>query len=265
MLEAASVFACFAATEGLLLTCSGSFTGLIGFIGVIVGSLLAGIFPVLLLVASRRKGEHMPRPVHRLLGHPVLLGGLYLLFLGNVLMHGLVIWKEPWLRAGAVLVAAGIVSMTASMIRNRTFRPRLNIEVRIDQAEGRTFFAVTADGQESTSSITLNYGDSERHLQASAGEIPAFPALRHAVFEPGLAPPPRQIPRQLKVRVHKVTSDGDSEPIGGSITVQTGGATKRYDIKLAKGQVTLPLTGATCRVDIEPAEICEPKAYDQET
>jgi len=29
--------------------------------------------------------------------------------------------------------------------------------------------------------------------------------------------------------------------------------------------VTLPLTGATCRVDIEPAEICEPKAYDQET
>ena len=100
---------------------------------------------------------------------------------------------------------------------------------------------------------------------AISGEIPAFSSLRHAVFEPGLAPPPRQIPRQLKVRVHKVTSDGDSEPIGGSITVQTGGATKRYDIKLAKGQVTLPLTGATCRVDIEPAEICEPKAYDQET
>src|SRR5204862_1169617 len=130
-----------------------SVAGLMGFIGVIVGSLLAGIFPVLLLVASRRKGEHMPRPVHRLLGHPVRLGGLYLLFLGNVLMHGLVIWKEPWLRVGAVLVAAGIVLMTASMIRSGTFGRRLNIEVREDQAEGRTFFAVTADGQESTSSI----------------------------------------------------------------------------------------------------------------
>lgn len=265
MLEVAPVLACFAVTEWMVVTGSGSFAGLIGFIGVIVGSLLAGIFPVLLLVASRRKGEYTPRPVHRLLGHPVLLGGLYLLFLGNVLVHGQVIWKQPWLRAGAVLVAAGIVLMTARMIRSGTFGRRLNIEVREDQAEGRTFFAVTADGQESTSSITLTYRDSERHLEASAGEIPAFSSLRHAVFEPGPASTPRQIPRQLKVRVHKATSDGDSEPIGGSIAVQTGGATRRYDIKLAKGQVTLPLTGTTCRVDIEPTQIPDPKAQDHDT
>jgi DNA-binding transcriptional ArsR family regulator len=264
MLGAAPVFASFAVTEWMLLTGSGSFTGLIGFIGVIVGSLLAGIFPVLLLVASRRKGEYMPRPVHRLLGHPLLLGGVYLLFLGNVLVHGLVIWKEPWLRAGAVLIAAGIVAMTARMARNGTFSRRLNIEMREDKAEGRTFFAITAGGQESTSNITLDYGDSERHLQASAGEIPAFSSLRHAVFEPGPGHEPRQIPYHLKVRVHKVTPDGDSEPIGGSITVQTGGETKRYDIKLAKGQVTLPLTGATCRVDIEPTEMPDPKAQAQD-
>jgi amino acid permease/DNA-binding transcriptional ArsR family regulator len=252
VLEAAPVFACFAVTEWMLLTGSGSFTGLIGFIGVIVGSLLAGIFPVLLLVASRRKGEHMPRPAHRPLGHPLLLGGLYLLFLGSVLVHGLVIWKEPGLRAGAVLVAAGIVAMTARMARSGTFSRRLNIEVRQDQAEGRAFFAVTAGGQESPGKVTLKYGDSERHLQASAGEIPAFSSLRHAVFEPGPPHEPRQIPQQLKVRVHKVTPAGDSEPIGGSITVQVGGETKTYDIQLAKGQVTLPLTGATCRVDIQP-------------
>jgi amino acid permease/DNA-binding transcriptional ArsR family regulator len=265
MLGVAPVFACFAVTEWLLLTGSGSFAGLLGFTGVIVVSLVAGIFPVLLLVASRRKGEYMPRLVHRLLGHPVLLGGLYLLFLGNVLVHGLVIWKEPWLRAGAVLVATGIVLMTARMIRSGTFGRRLNIEVREDQAEGRTFFAVTADGQESASNITLTYRDSERHLRASAGEIPAFSSLRHAVFEPGLPDEPRQAPRQLKVRVHKATSNGDSEPIGGSITVRTGGATRRYDIKLAKGQVTLPLTGATYRVDIEPTEIPDRKAQDHDT
>jgi hypothetical protein len=264
MLGAAPVFASFAVTQWMLLTGSGSFTGLIGFIGVIVGSLLAGIFPVLLLVASRRKGEHMPRLVHRLLGHPMLLGGLYLLFLGSVLVHGLVIWKEPWLRAGALLVAAGIVAMTARMIRNGTFSRRLNIEVREDQGEGRTFFAITEDGQQSTSNITLKYGDSERHLQAAAGEIPAFPSLRHAVFEPGPAHPPQRIPHQLKVRAHKVTADGDSEPIGGSITVQAGAETKRYDITLANGQVTLPLTGATCRVDIEPTKTRNPQAQDQE-
>ena len=134
--------------------------------------------------------------------------------------------------------------------------------MREDQAEGRTFFAVTAVGQESPGNVTLKYGDSERHLQASAGEIPAFSSLRHAVFEPGPPHEPRQIPRQLKVRVHKVTPDGDSEPIGGSITVQFGGETRTYDIQLAKGQVTLPLTGATCRVDIQPAEIRQPKVRE---
>jgi hypothetical protein len=255
VLGAAPVFACFAVTEWLLLTGAGSFAGLIGFIGVIVGSLLAGIFPVLLLVASRRKGEYMPRLVHRLLGHPILLGCLYLLFLGSVLVHGLVIWQEPWLRAGAVLIAAAVVAMTARMVRQGTFSPRLNIEVREDKAEGRAFFAITAGGEESTSNVTLKYRDSERHLQASAGEIPAFSSLRHAVFEPGLPHDPRQTPHQLKVRVHKVTQEGDSEPIGGSITVQTRDETSRYDIMLAKGQLTLPLTGATCRVDIAPADL----------
>jgi amino acid permease len=262
VLGAAPVFASFAVTEWMLLTGSGSFAGLIGFIGVIVGSLLAGIFPVLLLVASRRKGEYMPRTVHRLLGHPLLLGGIYLLFLGSVLVHGLVIWKEPWLRAGAVLVAVGIAAMTARMAHSGTFSRRLNIEVREDQAEGRASFAITADGQESPGNVTLRYRDSEQYLHASAGEIPAFSSLRHALFEPAVAHSPRQPPQQLKVRVHTVTPEGDSEPIGGSITVQVGVETKTYDIQLANGQVTQPLTGATCRVDIQPTEIRHPQAQE---
>jgi hypothetical protein len=192
----------------------------------------------------------------------VLLGGVYLLFLGSVLLHGLVIWQDPWLRAGAMVVAAGIVAMTARMARNGALGRRLNIEVRQDQAEARASFAITAGGHESTSNVTLKYDDSERQLQASAGEIPAFPSLRHAVFESAPAPSPRQVPQQLKVRVHRVTPDGDSEPIGGSITVQTSGETNTYDIELAKGQVTLPLTGATCRVDIQPAEIRQPKVRE---
>jgi amino acid permease len=260
VLGAAPVFACFAVTEWLLLTGSGSFAGLIGFIGIIVVSLLAGIFPVLLLVASRRKGDYIPRTVHRLLGHPLLLGGVYLLFLGSVLVHGLVIWQEPWLRAGAVLIAAGIVAMTVRMARNGTFSRRLNIEVRENQAEGRASFAITADGQESPSNVTLKYSDGERRLHASAGEIPAFSSVRHVLFEPTLARSPRQTPQNLKVRVHTVTRDGDSEPIGGSITVQADGETKTYDIQLAKGQVSLPLTGAICQVDIQPTEIRHPKA-----
>jgi hypothetical protein len=91
----APVFVPFAAVEWMLITGSGSFAGLLGFIGVIVVSLVAGIYPVLLLVASRRKGDYVPMVVHRWLGHPVLLAGLYLVFLGSLLLHGLVIWDDP--------------------------------------------------------------------------------------------------------------------------------------------------------------------------
>jgi amino acid permease len=249
VLGAAPMLVCFAATEWMLLTGSGSFAGLIGFIGVVVASLVAGIFPVLLLVASRRKGDHVPMVAHRRLGHPVLLAGLYLLFLGSLLVHGLVIWRQPWLRAGALLVAAVIVAMTIRMVRDRTFSPRLNIEVQDDQGRGRTFFTVTANGRESTSHVTLEYGDGARHLQTAAGVIPAFSSLRHAVFEPRLAD--GAVPREVKVWVHAVTPEGDSEAIGGAVTVQTGRGIERFDLELAKGQVIVPVTDATCRVDIE--------------
>jgi amino acid permease/predicted transcriptional regulator len=263
VLGAAPILVSFAIAEWMLLTGSGSFAGLIGFLGVIVVSLVAGIFPLLLLIASRRKGDYVPRAVYRPLGHPVLLGGLYLFFLGSLLLHGVVIWRAPWLRAGALLVAVVIVVVTVRMVRTGTFSPRLSIEVREDQGQGRTFFAVTANGREATSHVTLEYGDGARHLQAAAGEIRDFSSLRHAVFEPRFAEKARAIPRELKVWIHRVTPEGDSEAIGGSMTVQTGDDIKRFDIKLAEGQVILPVTDATCRVDIELTEMRDPKAQEQ--
>jgi amino acid permease len=250
VLGATPVFVSFAVAEWMLISGSGSFAGLLGFIGVIVVSVVAGIFPVLLLVASRRKGEYVPTAVYRVLGHPVLLGGLYLLFLGSIVLHGLVIWEEPWLRAGALLVGAGILVMTGFMVRRGAFIRRLNIEVREDQRQGRTFFAVTADGRERTSHVLLEYPDGAQRLEASLGEIPTLLSLRHAVFEPSFGNGAGGTPRELMVRVHKVTPEGDSDAMAGTVTVHTGGEPKRFDIKLAGGQVTLPVTDA-CRVDIE--------------
>jgi hypothetical protein len=250
LLGVAPVFVPFAAVEWMLITGSGSFAGLLGFIGVIVVSLVAGTYPVLLLVASRRKGDYVPMVVHRWLGHPVLLAGLYLVFLGSLLLHGLVIWEQPWLRAGALLVAVAIVVITVRMVRSGMLSPRLNIEVRDDQGRGARF-SVTANGQELTSHVTLEYDDHERHLQSAAGEIPSFSSLRRAVFEPRFADSTRAVPRGLKIWVHRVTPEGDSEPISGAVTVQTVRETKRFDLELARGLLTLPVTDAFCRVEVE--------------
>ena len=50
---------------------------------------------MLLLIASRRKGERVPETVYRFLGNQVLLGIVYVVFLLSMLLHGLVIWEVP--------------------------------------------------------------------------------------------------------------------------------------------------------------------------
>ena len=266
LVGAASVFVPFAAAEWMLFSGSGSFAGLLGFIGVIVVSLVAGIFPVLLLVASRRKGDRLPMVIHRAFGHPALLAGLYLVFLGSLLLHGLVIWEQPLLRAGALLVAAGIAVMTVRMVRKGTLSPRLNIELRDEQGRG-TWFTVTANGRESIGQVTLEYDGDARYLQSAAAEIPAFSSLRRAVFEPRPAEGTWAMPRGVKTWVHRITADGDSEPISGSVTVQCGAETKRFDLDLARGPVTVPVTDAIARVDVELTEMREatPVVRDEAT
>lgn len=71
----------FLVAEWLLLTETGSFATLLSIAGVLSVSLIAGVFPVLLLAASRRTGEYVPDVVYRFLGYPVFIASIYLLFL----------------------------------------------------------------------------------------------------------------------------------------------------------------------------------------
>lgn len=253
-LGALPVSVVFVITEWMLLTDSGSFAGLLGFVGTIVVSLVAGIFPVLLLIASRRKGEHVSATASRFLGHPLLLGAIFLLFLFAILLHGLVIWEAPLLRGGALFMGAAIVVMTIVMARTGSFARRLTIEVREDHGQGRTFFAVTASGRESKSEVLLEYSDGTRRLHTATGEIPAFQSLRRAVFEPTLTKDGAIALGELKIRVHRVTEEGVSEAVSGFVRVQMAKETKSFNLALSNGQVLLPLSETTCRVSIEPTE-----------
>ncbi|UCC64125.1 MAG: hypothetical protein JSV36_03440, partial [Anaerolineae bacterium] len=111
LLSVAPVAAVFVLTEWLLLNGAESFAEPLSFLGVIVISLLGGTFPVLLLIASRRKGEVVPGVVYRFLGHPLVTTGIYLLFLASLLLHGLVIWENPVQRAAAL--AVGLLMLVA--------------------------------------------------------------------------------------------------------------------------------------------------------
>jgi DNA-binding MarR family transcriptional regulator len=247
---AAAVFAAFLAAEWMVLTGIGSFAGLLNFAGTIVVSLLAGIFPVFLLIASRRKGEHSPAAAYRVLGNPVLLAGIYLLFLASVFLHGLVIWDDPLKRGGALLAGGVMVALTASMARRGAFSPRLNLELCDDAGEGGAAFAVTAAGRPAACDVRLEYPDGARRLRAAGGEVPAFASLQRLTFDARRDLGPAVPTRELKVWAHKITPARDSEGLPARLDVHLDQETYHFDLALSRGEVTLPLTDVSCRVEI---------------
>src|SRR5207248_1564489 len=84
VLSLSPVVLVFLVPEWLLLHGDASFAGPLSFIGVVTVSVLAGMYPMLLLVASRRKGAYSPGLVFRLLGSPPVAATIYLLFLANL-------------------------------------------------------------------------------------------------------------------------------------------------------------------------------------
>jgi amino acid permease len=124
-LSAVPVLIVFLLAEWTLLIGKGTFAAPLGFLGVIVISLLGGMFPVLLLFASRCKGKVVSCVWGRVLGRPALTIGVYLLYLVGLFLHGLVIWENPVQRVAALAVGVATLGLTAALLRRGTFaRPK---------------------------------------------------------------------------------------------------------------------------------------------
>ncbi len=247
LLSVAPVVAIFVVAEWLLLTGAESFAGPLSFLGVIVISLLGGTFPVLLLRASRQKGDIVPGLVYRWLGHPLIVAGIYLLFLANLFVHGLVIWQNVVERAAALVAGGLMIFATFLMVRRNAFAPRAVIELKEDQREpGRSAFAVMSQGQPVVADVRLGYADGESRVQAAAAAVRAFSSLRRINFH---LPVTRA--RELKVWVHKTTPDGDSVGLPALVGVESGGARQELDLELSGGQIVVPIGGGECQVAID--------------
>ena len=130
------VIGVFLISEWLAFSNSGSFARLLSLVGVIALPLLGGIFPVLLLSATRRKGDFVPGLVLRFLGSPVLIGALYVLFLGSIFVYGIFIWDGPVERIVSVLLGLAILIITAVMLKDKLFGSRVVLELREDLSPG---------------------------------------------------------------------------------------------------------------------------------
>src|SRR6266511_1118198 len=236
-LGVAPVALIFLLVEWLLLTERASFAGSIGFLGTIAAPLLGGIFPLLLLAASRRTGDYTPSLVFRLLGHPAVIVGLYALFLASIFLHGLLIWRDPFERMAALFVGLLTLAATVASLRRGVLRPRAAIELRLDRAAGGAAnFNVTVAGRPATASVRLVYANGERRLRAASGVIEVFGDLRSAAFHL-----PASAARELKVWAHQLTPAGDTRPLPARLAIHDGTAIQRCDLRESDGQAIVPI------------------------
>ena len=250
----------FLVTEYLILSGTASFAGAFSLIGVLLASVLGGFFPVLLLVAGRRKGDVVPGLAPRWIGRPLILALIYLLYMAGLLLHGLVIWQEPLQRMAALGAALLGIVVPIVAIRGGAFRRRAVVEfyARLDGKRPATF-AVSAAGRPCMADLQLRYNGVDRSCRAASGEIPDFAALRVANFrwspgsEDGAADLPSAV-RDVKVWTHALAPDGEDRALPATGEIRSGGVVTPYDLETLGRQVVLPLAGAGFEVQIEFVE-----------
>jgi amino acid permease len=242
LLSIAPLFLALLLTEWFILTGAQSFAGLLSFTGVLTLSLNAGIFPVLLLVASRRKGERVPGNYWRWLANPLVVGPIYLLFLANLFIHGFIVWQGPIERSAAILTGLAVVIGTVVMRRKGAFAPRIVVEVRKETADAdkekkEAFYAVYLNGQPLSTQVILGYANGKVRGQAEGRELPSLEKLRSLRFRLSAANA-----RELKVWLHNITPEGTSENFAARLKLEQNGEVQ--EIEAGSGQLILPLRQA---------------------
>jgi len=251
LLGAAPVVFIFGVGEWLLLSGRASFAAPLGVLGVLSLSVLSGIFPALMLAASRQKGEYVPATVLRFLGHPLVLVTVYLLFAASFFVHGLVIWDYPLQRLAALVVGATLVVLTLVLIRRGAFAPRTVVELCVqsgpDQDEpSQAIVNVTARGLPTRTDLSLEFDAREGKLRAPVGVPTAFGVPRAVHLDL-----PAASVRQLKLWTHRLTAMGESTGLPAHVEIQCGGESRQLNLGATGGQAVVPVNGEPYQVHIQ--------------
>jgi amino acid permease len=223
----------FLAVELLVFADRATVTAPLGVIGTLSIPLLGGVFPMMLLAASRRHGDRVPGAWVRVLGGPISMSLVAAAFFIGLLVQGFVIWQQPLERAAVAVVAALIVGLAWAAVRRGSFRSRAVIEVRREPS-GRGEFAVLVGGRPQPVDVRVTDTGPERSIDGASGEIGRFNELRSVAFNLPSTPA-----RELKIWVHGVTAEGDSQEIATAIEIGLEDAERRIDAPTGKAVIPL--------------------------
>lgn len=228
-----------------------SFTEPISIIGTLTLPLLGGVFPVLLVLAARRRGGRLPGRDVPLIGNPVIAVAVVALFLGAVLVFGLWIWTGPLERIAAFAVSAAIGTLALVSWRRGAFRPRTVVEYRTEPGPPSLgMVSVVSNGRSLPAHIELAGTDGLRAFDGAEAVISAPGHLRSVRVTLS-----DQSARELQLWVHAVTPGGGSQPTPVLVEVEAAGETA--PVLVATGgvhAVLMPGEGvpATLTISLQP-------------
>jgi hypothetical protein len=91
----------------------------------------------------------------------------------------------------------------------------------------------------------LYYQAGEQHFRAATGEIPNFSTLQSIAFQ---LPP--SLAKELKVRLHQLTSEDFSEILPARVSIHQGQEKNDLEVTSSSGQIVVPMDGQATRVEI---------------
>lgn len=140
------IAAIFVLSELLIVTGTASFAGALGIIGALIGPMMAGAFPILMMESSRRRGDYEPALFWRWTGQPVVAALVFVVFLATEAVY-IWLWPTPVQRLVAATFLALVLLVTVLILRAGAMRPRAVVEVRRDEDLGRDHLQVVSRGR----------------------------------------------------------------------------------------------------------------------
>jgi amino acid permease len=233
LLASVPVVLTFAAGPILLALGTGSFTGPIALLGTLATPILGGIFPMLMVLAARRRGEFVPADAPRALGHPITVAAIAGLFTLGIVVQGFAIWQDlpaRMMAAGVVIVILGVCGRT---IGTGAFRRRAVLEIRADEHADQLRYTFVDDGHEAPTSVRIHEPGGERLLAGPSGSL----SIRDLAAASFSVPPAKE----LLVWSHRVTDEGDSIAYPVAISTRTRAGLVEVGATDADGRLTLRL------------------------
>jgi len=199
----------------------------------------------------------LPAVVYRSIGHPLLLGAVYLLFVADVWVHGLVIWQSPVERLAAIGCGLLVLVMTLLALKTGAFRRRVVVQLRQNEGQKEATFTVVAGGEAAIAEVVARTGQGETMYHTASGQVLDAASLSSLTFQIHDVPA-----HDAKVWVHKVDPEGTSTPLAARLSFCSVDGEAHTSQDLGSGPVLAAWSGEDNRLELAFGTV-SPKESEQ--